>query len=169
MKVYSTASYDQLVKTVTFSLWIFLPVIDGIILFTIFSTPVSPEIRLTTGILLISITIIILGVTYLFSPKSYVLASNGVIIQRAIRSIVIHYDAITDVKSIDWTWKMARLGGSGGLYGYFGLFHIAGIGKTWMYVTNKDRVVYIQTKEKQYAISPDNADDFLLSLKQHLN
>jgi hypothetical protein len=148
MKVYSTASYDQLVKTVTFSLWIFLPVIDGIILFTIFSTPVSPEIRLTTGILLISITIIILGVTYLFSPKSYVLASNGVIIQRAIRSIVIHYDAITDVKSIDWTWKMARLGGSGGL---------------------KDRVVYIQTKEKQYAISPDNPDDFLLSLKQHLN
>lgn len=70
MKVYSTASYDQLVKTVTFSLWIFLPVIDGIILFTIFSTPVSPEIRLTTGILLISITIIILGVTYLFSPKA---------------------------------------------------------------------------------------------------
>jgi hypothetical protein len=64
---------------------------------------------------------------------------------------------------------MARLGGSGGLYGYFGLFHIAGIGKTWMYVTNKDRVVYIQTKEKQYAISPDNPDDFLLSLKQHLN
>jgi hypothetical protein len=64
---------------------------------------------------------------------------------------------------------MARLGGSGGLYGYFGLFHIAGIGKVWMYVTNKDRIILIKTKEKQNAISPNNIDDFLSTLTQHRN
>ena len=170
MTSYSPAPYDRLVKTVTVSLWIGLPVIDGIILFTMFSsTQVSPEIRLMTGILLISVTVMILGVTYLFSATNYILASNGLTIQRPIRQSIIRYEEIRDVRKMNWTWRMVRLGGSGGLYGYFGLFQISRIGKVLMYVTNKDRVIYIQTKEKQYAISPDNPDDFLLTLKQHLN
>jgi hypothetical protein len=98
MTFYSPASYDRSVKIVTFSLWIVLPVIDGIILFAIFSSMrMPPGIMLTTGILLLSVTVVILGVTYLFSPKSYVLASNGLIIQRPIRQIFIRYEDITDV------------------------------------------------------------------------
>lgn len=169
-KCFVPAPYDRIVKTVTVFLLIFLPIVDGIILFFIFSSMnISSGMAFTIGVLVIGLTMTILLVTYLFSPKSYALTSNSLVIQRRIKTVSIPFAKILDVKQIDWTWKIARLGGSGGLYGYLGLFHISGIGRVWMYVTNKDRIVFLKTKEgKQYAISPKNTEGFISTLNQQL-
>jgi hypothetical protein len=67
------------------------------------------------------------------------------------------------------TWLGGRLWASGGLYGYFGIFIFKGIGKVWMYVTNRNNLVLVEdAKHKKYLISPDNADRFTYLLNQSL-
>ena len=97
------------------------------------------------------------------------LTSTEVIIQRPIRNISIPYNQIIDINQLNWTWKGLRLGGSGGLYGYLGLFYLSNLGKVWMYVTNKNKMLLIKcVNSRNYIISPDEAD-FLPTVKAKLN
>ena len=116
-----------------------------------------------------SISLIVLTVPYLFTPKGFRFTSQGLGIERLRNTIIIPYSQISTVQRGKWTWKAARLGGSGGLYGYLGFYHIFGIGKVWMYVTNRHKMVLLETKKGiKYAISPRDPEDFVLQLQKRI-
>lgn len=44
----------------------------------------------------------------------------------------------------------------------FGLFQIRGLGRVWTYVTNRRRILLVETKNKiRYIISPEDPKSFL--------
>ena len=57
-----------------------------------------------------------------------------------------------------------RLFGNGGLFGYYGLFRTAKLGKCTWYVTNRANSVVIVTGAKTAVFSPDDVPAFLSAI-----
>jgi hypothetical protein len=164
---YHPASYDHIVEAVTLSLWVGFIALNAFFYYLfIFSLTEFFTLRITIVILTTALTAVILVIPYLFSPRCYELTSAALVIQRKVRSIKIPYNQISEVKEVNWMWKGIRIGGSGGLYGYLGLFYFSHVGKVWMFVTNRNKMLLIMCVDnKQYAISPNNLD-FLTEAKK---
>ena len=58
-----------------------------------------------------------------------------------------------------------RLWGSGGLFGYYGLFSTAKLGKSTWYVTNRSNAVVLITAAKTILFSPDDPKEFLAAIR----
>jgi hypothetical protein len=58
-----------------------------------------------------------------------------------------------------------RLWGSGGLFGYYGLFWTSRLGKCTWYVTSRKRPVVVIAESKTTLFSPDDADGFLAAIR----
>jgi hypothetical protein len=58
-----------------------------------------------------------------------------------------------------------RLWGSGGLFGYYGLFRTALLGKSTWYVTSRNNGVVVITAAKTVLFSPDDTDGFLAAIR----
>lgn len=56
-----------------------------------------------------------------------------------------------------------RLWGSGGFFGYYGLFRTSRLGRCWWYVTNRRNLVVVIAGQTAL-FSPDDVDGFLASL-----
>jgi hypothetical protein len=166
---YNSASFDGVVKNVTIALWILL--ISESVFFIYLFLVIIPfsALSLFFALLMPSISIIVLVIPYLFKPKGFRLTSKELKIERLLKPVTVPYVKISNIQMGKWTWKAIRLGGSGGLYGYFGLFHFFGIGRVWMYATNRHKMVLIVTKQgKKYGLSPENPEDFITELQKHL-
>jgi len=158
------APYDRLARAVTGTIIIGLLVL--FVWLSYFMLSEGSPIGFTVFLSLIALYFLIIVLPYLFSPRSFILTTNGVLIKRHLRSILIPYSEISSVRRISWTWRVFRLGASGGLYGFFGLFYIGDLGKVWMYVTDRDKMILIEMKQgTKYIISPSNPQEFLEKLK----
>lgn len=159
------APYDSLVRAVTITV-----VVGLMMLFALISYIAQIEGEGFIVIpLLATVYSLITIVPYLFSPRGFALTTSGILIKRIVKSILIPYSEISNVRRISWTWKGTRLGASGGLFGFFGLFHIKSLGRVWMYVTDRNKMIYIEVKQgKKFLISPDDPQVFLEKLKSML-
>jgi hypothetical protein len=156
----SKAKYSGIVIFVTTVTWILLVsvAIWTLLLSLNNNTPI-------TGLLTTSLIAGILTVPYLFSPKAFELSKNGVIVKRPLRSFAIPYPEITGISITNLSWKGVRLWASGGFYGFFGLFYVSNLGSVWIYVTRRENIVLIETKNWKYAISPEDPRTFLKRLE----
>ncbi len=164
---YSVASYDGVVKKATIAIWILL-VAESLFFMYLFSveTPLS-SLSIVLIVFMPCVSLIVLLVPYLFTPKGFRFTPEGLRIERLRNTITIPYNQISNVQRGKWTWKAVRLGGSGGLYGYLGLYHLFGIGRVWMYTTDRHKMILIETKKgKKYAIRPENPEDFVSQLQK---
>jgi hypothetical protein len=162
-----SANYDGIVKNVTIAIWILL-VTESVFFIYLFLVviPIS-SLNIVFAIFIPCISLVVLLGPYLFKPKGFRLTSKGVTIERLLNTITIPYNLISTIQRGKWTWKAVRLGGSGGLYGYLGLYHLFSIGRVWMYTTNRHKMVLIETEQgKKYALSPENPDDFVSKLQK---
>lgn len=105
----------------------------------------------------------------LYFPRTYYLSDNAVIIKRPYKDKVIPYSnihqVVLDHESL--AKKSIRLMGSGGFFGYFGLFRNEALGRFYMYCSRLDHHVIIRTEKNIYVLSPDEDAAFVseLSLK----
>jgi hypothetical protein len=162
-----SAGYDGVVRNVTIAIWILL-VTESVFFIYLFSVVMYlSSLGIIFAIFIPCISLIVLLVPYLFKPKGFRLTSEDLTIERLLNTISIPYDQISTIQRGKWTWKAVRLGGSGGLYGYLGLFHLFGIGRVWMYTTNRHKMILIETKQgKKYGLSPENPEDFESQLQK---
>jgi hypothetical protein len=58
--------------------------------------------------------------------------------------------------------------GSGGLFGWFGLFHITEIGEVWIYARRTKDLILIKA-DKNYLLAPENPKEFMKNLRARLN
>jgi hypothetical protein len=162
-----TANYDGIVKNVTLALWILLIAESGFFVYLFFVVIPISFLSVTVAVFIPIISLIVILVPYLFKPKGFLFNSQELKIKRIIKDISIPYSQISKIERGKWTWKVVRLGGSGGLYGYLGLFHFFDIGHVWMYVTNRNKMVLIELLTgKKYAISPKNVENFVFQIKK---
>jgi hypothetical protein len=97
---------------------------------------------------------------YLWSPRAYVLSTDSVIVKRVLGDVRIVI--AKEPKRWRWTWWGLRLWGSGGLYGYFGIFAFRGIGRVRMYATNRHNMVLIEdSMRRRHLLSPDDPERFI--------
>jgi hypothetical protein len=152
-------SWDNLVKGITIGVFVLLASLI-IILALISKNPL-----LTAA--LIAVFSAVLFVPYLWAPRGYKLHDNQVIIKRPIGDArIIIAQAASRWK---WTWWGLRLFGSGGMYGYYGLFTFKGTGMVRMHATNKHKLVLItDVKGKKYLLSPDDPERFVQQTQTRL-
>ncbi|GAB2697933.1 hypothetical protein GCM10027037_22640 [Mucilaginibacter koreensis] len=111
----------------------------------------------TAGLVLIG------TVVFLFSVKNYSLSANGIVINKYIGSKTIWKADIKQIKVLgpEHLSGTLRTFGVGGLFGYYGKFANQQLGDMTWYLTNKDHVLAIITKNNRtLLISPDEAVRF---------
>ncbi|HTM66775.1 MAG TPA: PH domain-containing protein [Flavipsychrobacter sp.] len=114
------------------------------------------------------LTGLVLVVPYLMHVNNYELNSEGVKINTPLRSKRIRFEDIESVIvcNYDQLGITIRLFGSGGLWGYFGIFYSRQFGRISLNATSLTRtLILLKGKRKKIIISPDNAENFVKGMQ----
>lgn len=109
---------------------------------------------------------VLFAVTYAWSPAGYSVSAGTVVIRRLIGNIVIPAESIRQVRTAaaeDFRGCL-RIFGSGGLFGYYGTFRTAALGKSTWYITNRSHAVVLSRDSGTVLVSPDDVDGFIAAL-----
>ena len=145
-----SSSYDRTTKIVTATVGAFLVLVA-----------IASQSLIVAGI---SAAILLGG--YAFSPRGYMLADESILVDRLIGEVRIPLRGLREARratSNDFCGGI-RLFGSGGLFGYYGLFRSAKLGKSHWYVTDRAKAVVVRTSDRVVVVSPDDPDVFLHEL-----
>jgi hypothetical protein len=108
----------------------------------------------------------VLGLAYAYSPQEYVVSGDSITVRRLIGRVHIPLDGLREARitTPDDVTYCIRLWGSGGLFGYYGRFRTAKLGRCTWYVTDRKNTVVVRTNAKTVLFSPDDIDGFLESV-----
>jgi hypothetical protein len=121
----------------------------------------------THSVVVACLAALVIFLAYAYSPGAYAVKDQSILVNRLIGNVRIPLDDIREVRATtpgDFLGTI-RLFGSGGLFGYYGLFRTSNLGKCWWYVTNPKNIVVVITGEKTILISPDCVDGFLTAIQ----
>lgn len=104
---------------------------------------------------------------YAFSPRGYAISERTLLIRRLIGNARIPLVDLQVARPAgeDDLSGCIRLFGSGGLFGWYGLFRTSKLGRCTWYVTNRRHAIVLVSGEKTAIISPDDLDRFLDSVR----
>jgi hypothetical protein len=108
--------------------------------------------------------IIMLVITYGFSPKGYAIQDGQLVILRPFKVKNYPLEDIQSVTSVDRDSLKGslRIFGVGGLFGYYGLFRNSTYGNMIWYATRRDQFVAIERSNgKTIVITPDDPESFV--------
>ena len=106
---------------------------------------------------------IILLFLFLTAPRSYTVYERGILINSLLKSVKI---PLADIDKVELLRKgdlesSIRSFGVGGFFGHFGKFHSKKYGEMTWYLTNKNHLVLLHTRDgKRVLLSPDNSTMF---------
>ena len=153
-----TASLDQLCKIMTACCLILFAGIIGVELFVMVGTGFSA----ITVVAFVVPVFVMIGLTifcYLYRPAGYMVEEGNLVINRPAGDVKI---ALSDIVSAKQTTRdemrfTIRTLGVGGLFGYFGQYYNKAFGSMTWYVTRRDHMIIIETRQaKKIVISPDD-------------
>jgi len=106
---------------------------------------------------------LLICLAYAYSPRGYALSGGAIVIKRWIGNIRV---PLADVREIrpgtpDDFSGCLKLAGNSGLFGYYGLFQTAKLGKCSWYMTNRSKTVVVITRAKTLVLSPDDQQGFI--------
>ena len=142
------ASLDKVAKGITVGAFL---LILGIIIVTVINSAGRIPVFIPFIPAVISVA------AYFYAPKSYTLSDTALIINKVIGKVQIDLNTIKEVQKIPkFEGGTIRTFGSGGFFGYYGKFYNRVIGKMSMYVTRRDTMILVKTKDRNIIISPDD-------------
>ena len=156
------ASWDIWVWVITSFFILLMGVFPlGLISFALTTPGANRTILIGIGVVLL----IMLAVTYLFSPQAYQLESGVLTIQRPGTDVTIPLGMIERVE-VCGGWQVfrgaLRLGASGGAFGFYGSFWSKGLKNFSAFATRLDRVVILyRTQGDPIILSPDEVEAFV--------
>lgn len=154
-------SLDKLAKSITLGVTVLFSLIIGVQLIPAYK--IDP---LGSGFLTLFLMSVYLFCVF-FRPMSYKLTADSLIIHRLFNDIVINRKDILIVREVtraDMRLTI-RTFGVGGLFGYFGKFSNATIGRMTLYATRRDKTVLVETSDKKLILTPDNPAEFIYQLE----
>ncbi len=104
------------------------------------------------------------GLSYAYSPRGYSVGQGAITVKRVIGGIRIPLEGMRQIRAAepDDFKGCIRLWGSGGLFGYYGLFRTSKLGRcTWHVTDRKHGVVITSADGRTYVVSPDDVAGFL--------
>jgi hypothetical protein len=105
---------------------------------------------------ILTLTSIFLFITYLVAwllhPTSYEITNENLVIHQPVKAIKISLASIKNIERTEPGYSM-RLFGSGGLFGYYGLFSSNKLGRHYRYTGNNKDLVFVNAGKKNYLLS----------------
>lgn len=146
-----TTSYDRTTKIIT----------AGVLAVLLFAG------ILTQNILVGCLLGLVVVLSFAYSPLGYAVSERSIVVKRLIGGARIPLEGVREARrtTSDDLRGCIRLWGSGGMFGYYGLFRTSEFGKCWWYVTNRQNTVVVITDEQTALFSPDDVDGFLAAIR----
>ena len=169
MSVYR-ASADLFVNGLTYGLLVFLGAVALGFFVMAYYLPYwsMRSVFAAAAILCLSIPLL----SYLYSPRSYALTSQSLIVRRPLSDVEIPFGSIRDVeKTAAWfgaAWKTLP-GGNSGLFGIYGTFRNDDLGRFRMYATRASNAVIVHTDAETIVLTPDERDRFIEELRSRIH
>jgi len=119
------------------------------------------------NIVISTLAVVVILISFAYSPRGYVIADRSILVRRLAGQVRIPLDDVRELRrsTADDLRGCIRLRGSGGLFGYYGLFRSSKLGEFTEYVTNRSNSVVLITGSKTVLFSPDDVDGFLLAIR----
>lgn len=111
-----------------------------------------------------ALVVLVLVLTWAFSPTGYVLDGDAVRIERRARApLEIPLASIRAAGPLPdgAVLKALRLGGSGGLFGWYGRHWTRTLGELRIHATRRTGLVQLDTAAARWVLTPEPADRFL--------
>ncbi len=110
--------------------------------------------------------ILIVGLTYAFSPRGYEVTAEAIVVRRLIGNKRLPLAGVRAAGRVDAgdLRGAVRLWGSGGMFGYYGLFQTSRLGRCWWYVTDRKNAVAVAASGGTVVFSPDDVEGFLAAV-----
>jgi hypothetical protein len=104
---------------------------------------------------------------YAYSPQGYELSGRSIVVRRLLANVEVPLENVREARAAtsDDLRGCLRLWGSGGMFGYYGLFRTSKLGKCTWYVTNRRNAVVVVTDSKTAVFSPDDVEGFLAGIR----
>lgn len=104
---------------------------------------------------------------YAYSPRGYAIRERSIAVQRLIGNVHIPIEGAREIRTAaaDDFRGCIRLWGSGGMFGYYGIFRTSKLGRSTWYVTNRSNAVVVITDAKTALFSPDDVHGFIRALR----
>jgi hypothetical protein len=152
------ASYDRTTK-----------IISAVISVMLLGIALVLQSALGGAIALLPVLLCLLTVllSYGLSPRGYVVSNRSIIINRLLGNIHVSLEGAREARKAtgDDLGGCFRLWGSGGMFGYYGLFQTSRLGTCSWYVTARERTVVVVTGSKTVLFSPDDVEGFLAAIR----
>jgi hypothetical protein len=109
---------------------------------------------------------LLICLSYAYSTRGYACQGRSIVVKRLVGDVTIPLDGLREARAAtrDDLCGCVRLWGNGGLFGYYGLFRTAKLGKCTWYMTNRKNAVVLVTESKTVLLSPDEVDGFLAAI-----
>ena len=107
------------------------------------------------------------ALAFAYSPRGYDVVDRAIVVRRLIGNVRISLESVREARAAvpDDFRRCLRLWGSGGLFGYYGIFQTARLGRATWYVTDRRKAVVVVTENKTVLFSPDNVEGFLGAIR----
>ncbi|MGA2143860.1 MAG: PH domain-containing protein [Bryobacteraceae bacterium] len=149
------ASYDGTTKIVSAIVCVLVMLIP----IAIHTVPMGPLVG--------GLGLFLLILAYAYSPRGYRVAERAIAVRRLIGDIRIPLDDVREARiaGADDFAGCIRLWGSGGLFGYYGVFRTSKLGKCTWYVTSRRNSVVVIAGAKTVVLSPDDPERFVAAIR----
>ncbi len=157
MSAFRAASLDRVTAIITTAVGLLLIAVAA----SYFLRPATDNNRWLAA-LLPSLSIMLFVISVLLKARSYNITSHNLEVKQMVgTTIKIPLDQIISVQSTTQRGAI-RTFGIGGFFGYVGRFN----GNERWFVTNRNKMVKIETTKSVYVVSPADRESFIQQLKQ---
>ena len=151
---YFSASYDRLTSVLSI-------VVCGVMLLAPLGVAMALH-NTVIGSIVFGGIVLSIFLAYAFSPRGYTVSEGAVTVKRLIGDVKFPLNGVRESRATapDDFRGCIRLFGSGGLFGYYGLYRTSRLGACRWYLTDRSKAVVV-AGGKTALFSPDDREGFL--------
>jgi hypothetical protein len=109
-----------------------------------------------------------IAIAFAFSPRGFEISGEEFRVRRIIGDVVfplVSLQFAREATPADFR-GCVRLWGSGGLFGYYGLFWSKALGKSRWYVTDRSKAIILTNGSQTVLVSPEDRDGFVAAIER---
>ncbi len=120
------------------------------------------------NLIAVGILVVVLALSFAYAPRGYEISESAITVKRLIGDVRVPLENLRAVRRVtqDDLRGTVRLWGSGGLFGYYGLFRTSKLGRCTWYATNRKNLIVAIGASKTTVFSPDDVDGFLKAIRE---
>jgi hypothetical protein len=143
-------------------------IISGSVVVVLVAVPLMAMRSGMVAVALALISVAVIALAYAYSPRSFEISDGKFRVKRLIGDVVFPFTSlrfVRDANPSDFR-GCVRLWGSGGLFGYYGLFWSKALGKSRWYVTDRSKAVVVTDGSETMLVSPEDHDGFVAAIER---